>query len=466
MIENAIIRLRLLEGVWGLPETVGSAGRAVHGFVLILEYLAHHAWIETNPASLLGRIRHTAVTLSQKLGDSSTDAVFQRIKILWRLSLGNELWLGYHQTVLGYDPVNTRGRPRATEISPTAQQADLCVAAIYLGYHSYVQGLIAKGYQFCTWGGVRDIESGAFGPAFEAAASKGDVAMLRLLLSSNPNYGLPEPPPSSMRRKILKAAAINGHKEAFNFALDLGPFNLTDGELQDSRRFPEYQCLKSAISSTPHLENYQRGSAMFTANSKVFKPRNRGDPYSRLIRKSAAGHLEMVRYFLDKSVPPNMGHDPQGSPRTSLPLVAASVGGRAEVVRLLLERGADPNYSPVHHTALMAAAQFGFFSIVKILLQAGARVDDGLPAPIVLAVFREDMDLFRMLRRHGARLDTPETGGWAMAIAQFHRLESMVNMLVQEGVEADFILRRCAGRYERAYAEYLFPNRLFGSPDS
>lgn len=465
-IEEAIIRLRLLEGVWGVPRPSDPRTSAAYGRVFVLEYLARRAWIEKNPASLLGRIRHAAVVLSEQAEDSGMDAVFARLRALSALALGHRLWIGHHRVLLEYDPLKKQRRRRPTTISAARQQADVCVAAVYLGHRSYVEGLITQGCQFCTCGGIVDVESGVFGPAFKAAAFQGDVPMLRLLISSNPHCRPPKTLPSYLRRDILTGAAKGGHREAFDFALDLAPMDLAKGEHQDVRRVPDYRCLQDAIASTPHPENYLRGAAMFEPGSKVFTSRYEGDLSTRLARKAFAGHLDMVRHFLDKGVGVQLDGndgDVQHLPNTQLPIDEASLGGNTEVVRLLLERGADPNHATAS-SALMIAARSGSIPIARMLLDAGARVDDGLPPPIVMAVFREDTDLFRLLRQYGARLDTPETGGWAMAVARFYGLESMVDMLVHEGVDADAILQRCHARRETYQTGWLFPTKLFGVP--
>lgn len=137
--------------------------------------------------------------------------------------------------------------------------------------------------------------------------------------------------------------------------------------------------------------------------------------------------------------------------------MAAVRNGTREIVQLILDHGADPNLGPIIDTPLMTAAFLSRISIAEMLLEIGAEADAGCPPPIIFAVWKEDMDMFRLLRGYGAKLDTPETGGWAMAMAQFYGLESMVDVLVQEGVEKDTILCRCPSREEKYHVRYLFP---------
>ena len=62
-------------------------------------------------------------------------------------------------------------------------------------------------------------------------------------------------------------------------------------------------------------------------------------------------------------------------------------------------------------------------------------MNEGNPPPIIVAVEKEDMEMFRFLRQQGAFLNTPETGPRAMALANSRGLASMVAVLVDAGVE-------------------------------
>ena len=103
----------------------------------------------------------------------------------------------------------------------------------------------------------------------------------------------------------------------------------------------------------------------------------------------------------------------------------------------------------------MSAVCIGTSSIIRLLLSAGAHPDNGCPPPIVVSIAKEDTASFRLLREYGARLDTPETGAWAMAVAQACGLKSMEEMLAREGVDRGAILMRCPIRWEYC----LFPNQ-------
>ena len=67
------------------------------------------------------------------------------------------------------------------------------------------------------------------------------------------------------------------------------------------------------------------------------------------------GHLEVVRYLLDRGADPNQGA-----------LCNAARMGRLEIVRLLLDHGADEGYMPLHR-----AAASGHADVVDLILNRG-----------------------------------------------------------------------------------------------
>ncbi|RYP77013.1 hypothetical protein DL769_003498 [Monosporascus sp. CRB-8-3] len=448
-IDDAIFRLRLLDAAFKANRTpiirIDSQYRYLHWRAFVLEYLAYQAWVEKEPASVLGRIRCAAVTLSEQIGETGRDQIMACLESLCRLACDNNFRPGHKEALF-----RSGTQPSPAEFSDEELEADLCVAAIYLGHRAHIEKLISKGWQFCAWGKVKDVVSNVFGSAYGAASFKGDVFMLRLLLSSDPNYNPSEPPQPSFQLDVLRAAAKLGHKDTFDFALDCRDLHMVGPD--GGSRLWEYRSLREAIHSTPIPDNYRRGAAIFSHNSKVLSLPGTGSLLGQLAARAAAGQVDMVQYFLSQGVSPNdeesRATGTRSGGKTYQPLLDAVKGRNPDVVRLLLHHGANPNCSPVSDTALTAAARGSAISIAKMLLAAGASPDEGRPPPIVMAVFKEDMDMFSLLREYGARLDTPETGGWAMAVAQFYELESMVGVLVQYGVEKDAILRRCAERDE------------------
>uniref|UniRef100_A0A8H7TVU4 F-box domain-containing protein n=1 Tax=Bionectria ochroleuca TaxID=29856 RepID=A0A8H7TVU4_BIOOC len=411
-IDDAIFRLCLLDGHKNKTEAVSYVDRYLprpEGD-FIAEYFAYQASVAKEPTSIIGRIWRAAEVVSERAGDAGQESARARLKSLCLFSLKD--------SSLVDKLFKARRRSRPTKCSAASLAADDRVAAVYLGDEAYIQTLVAQ-------------ESDVFGSAFDAAALAGDVPMMRLLLSSNRHY---DPPGSIMssyiQRHILNRASVGGYANAFDFALDSGPpLDLEAGENRELPG-PEWDCLQRAIAKTPIVENYKRGAGMFSPDSKVFDKKDFGDLDSRLTRSAGLGFVDKMNYFL------GLGASPDGEDQSNFkPLSWGIPSGNPEVVRILLAHGADPNRS----SPGWCASERRF------------------TAPIVVAVFKEDMEMFNLLRHHGARLDTPETGNWAMAVARLYQLDCMVRMLEQEGVEKDAVLHRCANAQESYDYDYIFP---------
>jgi ankyrin repeat protein len=80
--------------------------------------------------------------------------------------------------------------------------------------------------------------------------------------------------------------------------------------------------------------------------------------------------------------------DPRASKRQQTPLMAASIGGQADIVRMLLRNAEAQEHiddqDSIGRTALMRAASVGALSVTAILLNAGCdrtlKDKDGLTA--------------------------------------------------------------------------------------
>lgn len=177
-----------------------------------------------------------------------------------------------------------------------------------------------------------------------------------------------------------------------------------------------------------------------------------------LDRSAAADNLVMVNYLLNHGRAPYLNNihascesryqrptsaqsdRPTGYWQKWLldPLVRAVEVRNVEMVKLMLANGADPNHNQFN-TPLMAAVRHHDLHITALLIKHGADVDLGSTPPVVLAIQGENTSMFQLLCGKGAVINTPETGGRAMAIVENEGLDSMRDLLVEKGVDTDAI---------------------------
>ncbi|KAI1179788.1 ankyrin [Nemania sp. FL0916] len=413
-IDDSIFRIRLLRQHLISGRRIFRNSKASREYVR--SYIAYQISRTTSTTSKLGRIRGAAEALCGEDGNPGYETVAACINALTFLAASND------RDSLILAP-NAR---EEDDCSDEDLEADLSVAAVYLGKQSYVRNLVAQNSQFHC------IRSTIFGQAFFAATLKGNVEMIKLLLSCSSQYRDEGILPVRQQNQIIRWASFYGHQEAFDFALDARPITLPEKQ-SDRRGDPHASVLESSIHRIRSLQNYQRLATILGPNSRVFKNHSCfTSPCGWLQRHASLGAAEMVRYFLA------MGADPNHA--RCKPLLSAIKSDDEEIVRLLLEAGADPNMPPPPRSPLIYAVWIGNISIIRLLLEGITNVNEGDPPPIVLAIFKERLDIFRLLRDNGARLDTPETGGWAMAVAQSHGLSSMIDVLVSESVGLDTVL--------------------------
>ncbi|KAK0648248.1 hypothetical protein B0T16DRAFT_388517 [Cercophora newfieldiana] len=428
--DAAIFQLRLLSqfvgdprGVHKLPPPHGGYRASWRDYVY--SYLACQARRERFTRSHVGRVHRAAHALCEGDGDTNEAAIATCVRSLLRLAVGcrPDILLQGPDTL----PLTT------SECTDGDLQDDIDVAAIYLGRTAHVARLVAsKDFALLGWPGKRVLRSSVFGEAIMAAAdgARGNLEIIKLLLSH-----MPERYPSSSVKPvdcalgiILYRAARCGDQALFDFALD-------------SMSHPSLSILDGAL-ITPWPKNFERAAGLIAMRSKSRAP----NPSAWLACSAAVGNVELVRYFLDRVRCP-----------LSRPLLKAIEGRSDVVVQMLLDAGAQPIITCTSPRAgggrpslLRIAAWKCSVAIAKMLLDRGADPNEGTPPPIVVAVYKEHLAMFRLLQEYGARLDTPETGGCAMAVAKQHGLHSMVQVLIREGVSEDIsgVKTRVWGRDE------------------
>ncbi|KAI5924607.1 ankyrin [Camillea tinctor] len=433
-VDDAVFSLYLLSRYNGTPWWVSKCGslawNAHQGRTpYVCSYLIYQARREKHTTSQLGRVYRTAKAICELDGDAVEGEAFSaRLDALIRLAfVKHAQWLFREPTT------------ESSTCSESELQVDVYVAAVYFGRHTYVRDLISAGVELSrTYGMGRDSYSYStiFGYAFDAALRQGDLAMISLLHSHNHDIRDPEQRAIRYQADLLTEGNLRRHRALVDLTLAMRPINIPATSTE--RRHDQIcRALEGHLRSTPWPDIYERVLALLGPDPR------RHCPFLGLTRAARRGDIDMVRYFLSKVADPNPSGRRHNSPRYQA-LSAAVERCHEATARILLDAGVDPNNCRPPETPLVLAAWRCSVRLVRMLLDYGADVNEGRPPPIVIAVIKEDLGMFRFLREHGAKIDTPETGGWAMALAKSHGLSSMMDLLVREGVGEDVVLHRVA----------------------
>ncbi len=142
--------------------------------------------------------------------------------------------------------------------------------------------------------------------------------------------------------------------------------------------------------------------------------------WSALMIASSSGRADIVKLLLDKGVRVNAKSkafpiivSANGSkiPPGTTALMAAAYSGRPEIAAMLLEKQAQVNAKRDDRwTPLMAACSSTSAETVRLLLEAGADknvVDDSGYSPLAMAIINRNGGAIRMLKARGALLNVP-----------------------------------------------------------
>ncbi|KAI0505855.1 ankyrin repeat-containing domain protein [Xylaria bambusicola] len=367
-------------------------------------------------ATCLGRIRHAG----QVLGGSDDD--LECLSSLVSLALA----CNKRATVVNaYSALGDTG-------------VDVFVAAAYLGRKDYVSSkLITKNIASGGRFSLKSIHSKVFGSPLRAATVQGNLEMIKLLLShDSPGNILGTNSASLLHGNSSHKERGNtcDHEPVFNFIFDM----MLRSRAHFGDRPPFVWALGDALSHAATPKSFERALALLppSLGSSTEKLQ------AALLRSVKNGKIMMVGHLLNKGVSPNLDDT------YPTPLMEAIRNGDDLIFKMLLDFGADPapqtmllNRGPGSaqqmNSPLMTAVWLGRLAMAKTLLDRGVDPNDGYPAPIVLALYKERLDIFRLLKDHGARLDKLETGTFAMLIAERHGLSSMQDVLFREGVSSE-----------------------------
>lgn len=154
---------------------------------------------------------------------------------------------------------------------------------------------------------------------------------------------------------------------------------------------------------------------------------------SALMLAAIEGHVDMIRLLLDNNADPLLG-DRAGS----MAIHFAADFGHAPVVQLLLERGVSPNerdgkgWTPLHRCASLG----GSAEVVKVLAHHGATVDAMEPngnTPLIAATVSNRLQAVKELLKQGADpYLKSRTGNSARQIALNMRRSALAALLPED----------------------------------
>lgn len=186
------------------------------------------------------------------------------------------------------------------------------------------------------------------------------------------------------------------------------------------------------------------------------------------------GEVAVARYLLDNGADPNKIEE-----RGSVALHNAAKSGNAEVVDLLLSRGARVDIAVTHGTPLHIAASYGNTGALKILLDHHAdpnRVSEVSGTPLVTALHctkhgvgeSDSLECVKLLVKAGADVNSanPST---PLVVATMKGLTDCIKYLLEAGAEPNIPdeqhgripIQIAASFGRRSHVEILFP---FTSP--
>ncbi|RYC63906.1 hypothetical protein CHU98_g2311 [Xylaria longipes] len=219
-------------------------------------------------------------------------------------------------------------------------EADAFVAAVYLGRKDYVVLQIAANNLPChEHPDGNSVHSTIFGSALAAAAMQGNLEMIKLLLLGIPQYRnagtLPDRILDDMlidNSRHIDQGNTRNSESVFDFVLDT--IQINKSKSGDKEAHSQSLTLASRRASFPN--QFERAAALMP-------PSYHGrlmDSEDLLMTNVEHGKVEMVRYWLDKGVSPNI------DPWDSTPLIKAIMSASANdtIIKMLLNSNSNASY--------------------------------------------------------------------------------------------------------------------------
>lgn len=418
----------------------------------VQSYISQQVWIEGNHSPRIAarcQIYWTAMFLSSELADTEPRSVRERVNTLCgKLSQG--------EPCIDRSPLPSPLMRDISQLCAVQERTflledvdgplgcDLLAGAAWLGHHDVLHRILSKG----CFPGYPNI----FDSLEDIGYMKDDIELVKLSRWTEGAHQNMKPLiRHSICGRVLRKASMHGSMKIFDLAVGdkchcTEAFHdhfatLFSGEIARAKLIPP--------GNVALPEHYDRLTTTFGIHYEAKQL------HQALVTHAERGNKAMVHHLLGQGarlnlelttkamLPPEDRWIPRPRQRFYAPLLRAVEKGHTQVVELLLQGGADPNLDSTEDTPLMSAARNSAFAIAELLLEYGARPKRGRPPPIVWAIYNEHCSMIQLLLTYGAVLDTPETGGWAMSVAQVYGLDSMIMLLREAGVPPDGALHRC-----------------------
>lgn len=278
---------------------------------------------------------------------------------------------------------------------------------------------------------------------FVNAARVGDVAKIDKFLSEGMDINAKN---KSGNTSLMEACAA-GHEDVINLLLDRQADPAIKNNIKEtaaikairSRQYGAIDLLRTrkAIPKEGIDREIIRYADVDFLESE-FRRWSEADRKSKLANMlyfaCQSGKTEVVKFFLDKGADPNQGKG------ESLCVCSGIQGPPVEAVRLLLDKGADPNVWK-KESPLMNAAEVNRADVISLLLERGANInaqekEEGKTA-LALACKAGRVQAARMLLDKGANINVKGKGGWTpLHEAAGAGSVEIVELLLKRGADA------------------------------
>ena len=253
------------------------------------------------------------------------------------------------------------------------------------------------------------------------ASRRGHVEAIRVLLDNDADAN----GRNRFKSTPLHLASTRGHAEAVRLLLERGA-NVT---LKDDQGFEAFALANQGGHWKVARVFLEFGHGVGLVGHHI----NQWSPLNRALFE---GDIGLACDLIERGADPTVqAHD------QLVPLQAASLGGRAEAIRILLEHGVDVTAHNNYGSPLHLASVAGHVEVVRILLKHGAdaatRGKKGWTS-LHVASFGGHIGVVRILLQHGTDLTSRNDEGWAsLHLASFGGHVEIVRLLLERGADAE-----------------------------